>query len=97
MNKIKLFNRDGANMWLEQIEETNDKTSLWQLKVDKEHLYCLKYIRVIFEKYPSEILAVDPSGGPYISIGSELENGKYKIIDFLNSTIFKLLKNGNSK
>lgn len=97
MNKIELFNRDGATMWLEQIEGSNDKTSLWQLKVDEEHLYCLEYIRVVFEKYPSKILAVDPSGGPYISIGSELENGKYKIIDFLNSTTFKLLENGNSK
>ena len=96
MNKIKLYNRDGANMWLEQIGGANDETSWWQLKIDKNHEYCLEHIRVIFETYPSKILAVDPSGGPYISLGDEFE-GKYKIIEFLNSTTFKLLENGNNK
>lgn len=93
--KIELFNRDGANLWLERIGNIDNNTSWWILKVDKKHNYCLEYIRVIFEKYPSKIKGIDPSGGPMLSLGDKLENNKYEIIDFLNSTTLKLIENGN--
>ena len=93
--KIELFNRDGANLWLEKIENIDNNTSWWILKVDKKHSYCLEYMRIIFKKYPSEIEGIDPSGGPMLSLGNKLENNKYEIIDFLNSTTLKLLENGN--
>ena len=83
--KIKLYNRDGANLWLESIDN-----SLWKLKVDKNHKYCLKYIRII-----GNYEAVDPSGGPFISVGDTF-NG-YKITNILNATTFIMKKeNGDN-
>lgn len=85
--KIILHNRDGANLWLQKIEDLEDKgLSKWELKVDDKHKYCLQYMRVIGD-YPLSIEAVDPSGGPYISISDEFE-GKYKIVNIINPTIF---------
>ena len=55
--KIKLFNRDGANLWLEKVKEVEPNISEWKLNVDKKHDYCLKYLRVI-GNYPIEIEAV---------------------------------------
>ena len=93
--KIKLFNRDGANLWLEKIENTEDsKISKWQLKVDNKHKYCLEYLRVI-GNYPKEIDAVDPSGGPMIGIGDEFKN-KYKIIQIINPTTFLISERDNN-
>ena len=81
MKKIKLYNRDGANLWIEKLENGQ-----WELKVDKEHEYCLKYMRCI-GNYPTDIEAVDPSGGPMISVGDIFED-KYKIKKILNATHF---------
>ena len=79
MKKIKLYNRDGADLWLENTEEQVDKNiSIWKLNVDNKHKYCLKYIRII-GNYLHEIEAIDPSGGPMINLGDEFE-GKYKIV-----------------
>lgn len=88
MKKIRLFNRDGANLWLEQknLKEIEPYISEWELKVDKEHSYVLEFCRFIGE-YQIEnnkinwdvIEAIDPSGGPFISLGDEFEN-KYKIV-----------------
>lgn len=86
--KIKLYNRDGADMWLEKLSDVEPNISRWQLKVDNKHKYCLEYMRVIGD-YPNNIQAVDPSGGPFISLGDEFE-GKYKIINIINSTIFDI-------
>ena len=84
MNKIKLYNRDGANLWLENTgEQAAENISIWKLNVDSKHKYCLEYIRVI-GNYPYEIEAIDPSGGPMLSLGDEFE-GKYKIVK-INST-----------
>lgn len=94
MNKIKLFNRDGANLWLEEIKEIEPNISEWKLKVDSKHDYCLKYLRII-GNYPKEIEAVDPSGGPMISLGDEFEN-KYKIISIINPTTFLISYNGKN-
>ena len=96
MKKIKLFNRDGADMWLEKIKDLGNNLSEWKLKVDDKHQYCLEYIRCI-GNYPSEIDAVDPSGGPFISVADEFED-KYKIIKIINPTVFEISeKNGNNK
>ena len=88
MKKIKLFNRDGADLWLEQknLKEIEPYISEWELKVDKEHSYVLEFCRFIGE-YQEEndrinwdvIEAIDPSGGPFISLGDEFED-KYKIV-----------------
>lgn len=86
--KIKLYNRDGADMWLEKLSDVEPNISRWQLKVDNKHKYCLEYMRVIGD-YPNNIQAVDPSGGPFISLGDEFK-GKYKIINIINSTIFDI-------
>ena len=94
--KIKLYNRDGATMWLEKIKDLGNNLSQWKLKVDKEHEYCLEYLRVI-GNFPTEIDAVDPSGGPFISVADEFE-GKYKIIKIINPTTFEMSeRNGNNK
>ena len=88
MKKIKLFNRDGADLYLEQ--KTNSLIepyiSEWELKVDKKHSYVLEFCRFIGEYQKSGntinwsvIEAIDPSGGPFISLGDEFEN-KYKIV-----------------
>lgn len=95
MNKIKLYNRDGADLWLEKIKDVSDNISEWQLKVDKEHEYCLQYMRVI-GNYPKEIDAVDPSGGPFISVSDEFEN-KYKIVKICGSTLFWISERDNNE
>ena len=94
MNKIKLFNRDGADLWLEEEKIIDENISEWKLKVDSNHEYCLKYLRII-GNFPSEIEAIDPSGGPMINIGDEFEN-KYKIINIINPITFWISNNGNN-
>ena len=88
MKEIKLFNRDGADLKLVQkhLKEIEPYITEWELKVDKEHSYVLEFCRFIGE-YQTEnnkvnwdvIEAIDPSGGPFISLGDEFE-GKYKIV-----------------
>ena len=91
--KINLFNRDGARLWIEQ----KDNSDIWELKVDNTHKWVLEYMRVI--GHP-KIEAVDPSGGPYISLGSILKDSKgnkYEIIEIINYTTFRLKEeNGNN-
>lgn len=82
--KINLFNRDGANLWLEP--------KIWTLKVDDSHKYALEFMRLIGDK---EIEAVDPSGGPFISVGDIL--GEYKVIKIINPTTFEMEYYGNNK
>ena len=94
MNKIKLFNRDGASLWLEKGKLVEPNINEWHLKVDKKHDYCLEYMRCI-GNYPDDIEAVDPSGGPMISLGDEFEE-KYKIIKIINPTTFLISENGNN-
>lgn len=78
MKKIRLPNRDGANLQL-----VNVTKNLWKLESDKD--YVLKYIRVIFKEhatdYSSEnIEAVDPPGGPMLYLGDIIDG--YKIEGF---------------
>lgn len=61
MKKIDLgINRDGAHLWFENI-----KDNIYELKTDKQ--YVLEYCRI--GTTDAEVIMVDPSGGPYISIG----------------------------
>ena len=83
--KINLFNRDGATMWLEKLGN-----NIWELKVDKAHDYCLKYIRVI-----GNYEAIDPSGGPFLSVGDYVDK-THKIVDILSCTILKLSEDNNN-
>ena len=43
MKKIKLFNRDGANLWLEKGKKIDSNIFEWELKVDNKHKYCRTY------------------------------------------------------
>ena len=88
MKEIKLFNRDGADLKLVQkyLKEIDPHITEWELKVDKEHSYVLEFCRFIGEHQIENnkvnwdvIEAIDPSGGPFISLGDEFE-GKYKIV-----------------
>lgn len=84
MKKIKLYNRDGANLQLENTgEQVAENITKWKLSVDNKHKYCLEYIRII-GNYLYNIEAIDPSGGPMISVGDVFEN-KYEIVK-INST-----------
>ena len=64
MDKIKLPNRDGANLYLV------NKGDYWQL--EGPELYT-SYLRII--GYPDSIKAIDPPGGPFMSIG-DVYSGK---------------------
>jgi hypothetical protein len=80
MKKIKLYNRDGADLWLKKCSKQIDKnTWMWYLDVDKEHEYIFEYCRFIGDNL-LEPEAIDPSGGPMLSVGDTFENGKYKIV-----------------
>lgn len=88
MKEIKLFNRDGADLRLVQkyLKEIEPGITEWELKVDEKHGYVLEFVRFIgnYDKDKnsvdwSVIEAIDPSGGPFISLGDEFEN-KYKIV-----------------
>ena len=81
--RIKLFNRDRASMYLYR----NDKAAPiepniyeWEITVDSKHKYVLEHCRFIYEKgFDSNVISIDPSGGPFLSLGDEFED-KYKIV-----------------
>jgi len=78
-DKIKLYNRDGADLWLKKCnKQIEPNIWMWYLDVDKEHSYILDYCRYIGDNF-LEPEAIDPSGGPMLSLGDEFE-GKYKIV-----------------
>ena len=77
--KIKLFNRDGADLWLKKCnKQIEPNIWMWYLDVDEKHKYVLEFFRYIGDNF-LEPEAIDPSGGPMISLGDEFE-GKYKIV-----------------
>jgi len=80
MKEIKLFNRDGADLKLVQkyLKEIEPHTTEWELQVDDKHKYVLEFCRYIRDNF-LEPKAIDPSGGPMLSLGNEFE-GKYKIV-----------------
>lgn len=101
--KIKLYNRDNAEMYFEKVCDTEDKgVSMWKLRVDPDHDYCMKYMRMggdfdVLENnkiYWKEIKMIDPAGGPYLELGDELDN-KYKIIKFIDESTVLLSERDN--
>lgn len=97
--KIRLYNRDGAKMFLERVDN-----NVWKLTVDPEHDYCLKYMRCggefdIEEKDGKQIIhwksrqMIDPAGGPYLEVGDVIKddnNKEFKIIEILDDLLLKL-------
>lgn len=92
---IKLYNRDRADLRLEQI----DNSDLWKLTVDPEHEYCLKYMRCggdfdIEEKDGKQIIhwksrkMIDPSGGPYIEVGDTIQG--HKVLEIVDDLVLRL-------
>ena len=75
-NEIPLFNRDGSKVFLE-----HKASNIYYLRGDKEALMA---VGVTFDGNPDNITAVDPSGGPYISVGSEIIEGY--IVESIMST-----------
>lgn len=69
MKEIKLYNRDGADLRL----STNDNTH-WELVVDDKHKYILEYMRVGKKQTNNSIEFIDPSGGPMISVGHQIDS-----------------------
>ena len=84
---IKLYNRYGDNVYLENLEENK-----WVLRGGN-------YCRIIFDKSPDDIEAVDPSGGPFLAVGGKVE-GK-EIIEIVRISkigfVFTLKDNENKK
>jgi len=85
MKKIKLFNRDGADLSL-----VSENGRRWEFEVDDKHKYILEYCRVGYMKGDKEIDFIDPSGGPMLSCKQVIskdyaidfiieENGKFSI------------------
>jgi len=85
MENIKLNNRYNAKIWLEHING-----DLWQLK--SENPEDLQYMRFIHEDDNKTIYAIDPSGGPFMSLGTIVGFEKKYTIDeiFPNGYIMKL-------
>ena len=77
MKEIKLYNRDHADLRLVSEDEI-----IWEFRVDDEHDYIFEYMRVGYSKDPKTIEMIDPSGGPYISIGQRLSK------DYVVESIF---------
>ena len=75
-NEIPLFNRYGSKVFLEHKEN-----NIYYLRGDEEALMA---VGVTFNGSPNNITAVDPSGGPYMSIGSEIIKGY--VIESIEST-----------
>ena len=76
MKKIRLYNRDGADMFL----VSNDE-NWWKFEIDKKHEYCLEYMRIGYGEENKSIYMVDPSGGPYLEVGNRIGNNMEYTID----------------
>lgn len=86
MKVIKLYNRYNANIWLEYIGK-----NLWSLK--SENKEDLDYMRFIYND-DNSIYAIDPSGGPFLSINRILtyDNKNLKIKSISRQLIFELIE-----
>ena len=96
MKKIKLYNRDGADLNLVQkhLKEIEPHITEWELQVDDKHKYVLEFCRYIGDNF-LEPEAIDPSGGPMISLGDEFEN-RYKIVKINGINNIWISDNGNN-
>ena len=96
MKKIKLYNRDGADLWLENTgKQVDENIAIWKLNVDDKHKYILEFCRYIGNNF-LEPEAIDPSGGPMISLADEFE-GRYKIVKINSTNNIWISDNGNNK
>ena len=86
---IRLYNRYRARLYLYRDDESTPiKPEIyeWKMIVDPDHKYILEYCRIIYkEGLDSDIMAIDPSGGPFLPVGQKFQNEKYEIIK-INST-----------
>jgi len=96
MKEIKLFNRDGADLKLVQkhLKEIEPHVTEWKLQVDEKHKYVLEFCRYIGDNF-LEPEAIDPSGGPMISLADEFE-GRYKIVKINSTNNIWISDNGNN-
>ena len=78
MKKIFLHNRDNAKLTLVSEDE-----KLWKLNVDEAHKYVFEYCRIGYMNDNKTIEFVDPSGGPFLSIGQKISEDK-EIISIIN-------------
>ena len=88
--RIDFYNRDGNGIWLEKVGEEG----WWQLRMNQPSLF--NYTRLIFEEEDNQgIYAVDPPGGPFISIGSKLWCGsdeELEVKEIKNTSLGVFLK-----
>ena len=70
MERIRLFNRDGADLFLVH----NDDERYWHFEVDAKHQYVLNFMRLGYTDDNKTIDFVDPSGGPIVYVGSQFDN-----------------------
>ena len=66
---IKLFNRDGADMWLVYNNDDN-----YYYFVTTDYFYNKYWSVHTNPNNPDEIIAVDPSGGPFMAIGEYIDD-----------------------
>lgn len=69
MERIRLFNRDGADLFLVH----NEEERFWHLEVDNGHKYVLNFLRIGYAEDNKTINFIDPSGGPMIYVGSKFD------------------------
>lgn len=72
---IKLYNRDGLNIWLEHITE-----NFYMLKSDESSKWALEHLRVGLSDNTNKYEFVDPPGGPFLDIGYSLKDNNKKYI-----------------
>lgn len=85
--KIDFYNRDGNVVWIEKVGEEG----WWQLRMDQPSLF--NYTRLIFEEEDNQgIYAVDPPGGPFISVGSKVGLEEMVAVEIKNTSLGIFLK-----
>lgn len=84
MNRIYLHSRNRFKCWL---EENSDGT--YSLNSENNEIY--SHIRVIFDEQDN-IFAIDPSGGPMLSIGDTIDKYIIENIVFDGEKIKLILK-----
>lgn len=75
--RIKLSNRYNYDVFLLQ-----EKENEYLLKGEDNALCC---VCVNYDKIPTNIISVDPSGGPYIAVGSVIDGKEVESITSTNN------------
>ena len=68
MEIINLYNRDGAKMHL--VSEDN---KLFRINVDESHKWVLEHCRIGLMQDNTTYDFVDPSGGPFLQVGTKVD------------------------